>query len=646
MIPALEAMLAVSERATRQRFALADDDEILQPAVSREQVAGLVEAALSAVRAGEAAHMSPPDAVRACYLSGVLNGLGLQRNARQLLENCASFAADQICRAHYKNTLGMLLTQDGELVEAGEIFRDALIDVGSADTRLAAAIAANLAAVSQLTGRFDQVARWTRFALNSGDVETRLAATSVRMAVAALNDDPFSAPDIELAMAYLATTAFAEQTATVEQARIVAQAGFVAFQGCRLRADVDGMRSAAGSLQQAAQLISARSGALTDESLTLHALSANCELDIARLERSVPSIDNATEMLTACAEGFENVYGKSHSKALIVRANEALAIAESARLRGAVAEIRAGSSRLATLGARLNQVLGQAHPACITVASNIAAVELDLARADQSPEAVHRASELFERARDISAEHLGDNHPMTIVIRRQLKTCRELTDGRPGETFGSGGVAILAPPMNWGGLGTGPDGLQGEYLTVGDAAKRSRNGRALPPEMHTPSALRELENAMLRALETPGHATLAARSDVAYWTGHAGRRVEALRMFEEILEEQRTVRGDDDPETLTTASNVAYWQGRTGDLTGAIERYRAVLDARVAALGQEHPDTLRVFHNMAIFYAAAGDREPATTIMRYVVEARRLVLGADHRDTHNSLRRLAEWSAG
>ena len=58
--------------------------------------------------------------------------------------------------------------------------------------------------------------------------------------------------------------------------------------------------------------------------------------------------------------------------------------------------------------------------------------------------------------------------------------------------------------------------------------------------------------------------TLAARHQLAYWTGQAGDAVGALRLYREVLADNERVLGPDHPDTLAARHQMAYWTGKTG----------------------------------------------------------------------------------
>jgi hypothetical protein len=64
--------------------------------------------------------------------------------------------------------------------------------------------------------------------------------------------------------------------------------------------------------------------------------------------------------------------------------------------------------------------------------------------------------------------------------------------------------------------------------------------------------------------------TLTTRGNIAFWTGRTGDPADALRLFRELLPDQRRVLGPHHPDTLTTRNNIKYWSERaeSGDGEG------------------------------------------------------------------------------
>ncbi|WP_449066838.1 tetratricopeptide repeat protein, partial [Planomonospora algeriensis] len=58
---------------------------------------------------------------------------------------------------------------------------------------------------------------------------------------------------------------------------------------------------------------------------------------------------------------------------------------------------------------------------------------------------------------------------------------------------------------------------------------------------------------------------MAARHNLAFWTGRAGGATRARDLLAELLPVRERVLGAEHPDTLTTRHNLARWTGEAGD---------------------------------------------------------------------------------
>ena len=86
--------------------------------------------------------------------------------------------------------------------------------------------------------------------------------------------------------------------------------------------------------------------------------------------------------------------------------------------------------------------------------------------------------------------------------------------------------------------------------------------------------------------------TLAARANLARWTGQAGDAAAARDQYAALLPVRERVLGPEHPDTLTARANLARWTGQAGDAAAARDQFAALLPVRERVLGPEHPDTL------------------------------------------------------
>jgi len=62
---------------------------------------------------------------------------------------------------------------------------------------------------------------------------------------------------------------------------------------------------------------------------------------------------------------------------------------------------------------------------------------------------------------------------------------------------------------------------------------------------------------------------------------------------------------------LAAREELAYWTGCAGDAAAARDQFAALLSIRERVLGPEHPETLAVWYQLAHWTARAGDAAAA-----------------------------------
>jgi hypothetical protein len=70
-------------------------------------------------------------------------------------------------------------------------------------------------------------------------------------------------------------------------------------------------------------------------------------------------------------------------------------------------------------------------------------------------------------------------------------------------------------------------------------------------------------------------------------------------MHEEVLKKDRTILGDDHPETLRIMNNLVLTYGQQGKMTDAAKTHEEVSTKARAILGDYHPGTLSSMNNLA-----------------------------------------------
>src|SRR3954451_23438227 len=132
--------------------------------------------------------------------------------------------------------------------------------------------------------------------------------------------------------------------------------------------------------------------------------------------------------------------------------------------------------------------------------------------------------------------------------------------------------------------------LQRGRATAGSAAADGAGGGAAPADA---------------GQGAPRHAQLDAQPRRPLQRG--GRRPEALRLTEQVVEARRRTLGEEHPDTLNSMHNLAVYFSEAGRRPEALRLTEQVVEPRRRTLGEEHPDTLNSMHNLAVRFSEAGD---------------------------------------
>ena len=138
--------------------------------------------------------------------------------------------------------------------------------------------------------------------------------------------------------------------------------------------------------------------------------------------------------------------------------------------------------------------------------------------------------------------------------------------------------------------------------------------------------------------------TLAARQELASWTGLAGDPAAARDQLAALLPVRERVLGPEHPDTLTTRANLARWTGEAGDPAAARDQYAALLPVHERVLGPEHPDTLTTRNNLASWTGDAGNPAAARDQYAALLPVHERVLGPEHPNTLTTRGNLARWT--
>jgi serine/threonine protein kinase len=135
--------------------------------------------------------------------------------------------------------------------------------------------------------------------------------------------------------------------------------------------------------------------------------------------------------------------------------------------------------------------------------------------------------------------------------------------------------------------------------------------------------------------------TLRSKSELADVLGKSGKLEESRLRYEEVLEQQQLVLGDDHPDTLKTKLGLAFLLRPLGKIAAARQLFEKVLPQLRRVLGENHPDALTAMYGLGLARIDEGKWEDAQRIYEELVPRRRWVVGGNHPDTLSSMHALA-----
>jgi hypothetical protein len=138
--------------------------------------------------------------------------------------------------------------------------------------------------------------------------------------------------------------------------------------------------------------------------------------------------------------------------------------------------------------------------------------------------------------------------------------------------------------------------------------------------------------------------TLVVRHELAVWTGEAGDAAGARDQLAAVLPIRERVLGPEDPHTLAARGNLARWTGQAGDTAGARDQLAALLPIRERVLSPDHPRTLAARADLAAWTGAAGDAAGARDQLAALLPMSERALGPEHPDTLTARHNLARWT--
>jgi serine/threonine protein kinase len=158
------------------------------------------------------------------------------------------------------------------------------------------------------------------------------------------------------------------------------------------------------------------------------------------------------------------------------------------------------------------------------------------------------------------------------------------------------------------------------------------------------AAIEHLKRSYARRLELLGpddEKTQAALHNLAATNFAAGNLKEAIRLFEQLREQQERTLGAEDEKTLNTLNSLGLAYRSAGKRAEAIRLLERVRIEREQALGPDHVDTLLTVNNLALVYHDTGKVREAIQLFEHVRAIREEKLGDDHPSSLVTLNNLA-----
>jgi protein-disulfide isomerase-like protein with CxxC motif len=188
-----------------------------------------------------------------------------------------------------------------------------------------------------------------------------------------------------------------------------------------------------------------------------------------------------------------------------------------------------------------------------------------------------------------------------------------------------------------------PTSAQTASARLDDAARDAEHvGRSRPARAAQLYA--DIVDQQQRRRGTHAPATLFARARHAYYTGAAGRYVDADRMYRDVLVDMELVLGPEHREVCNAQAWAAYLRGESGERTAAVAELRAVVAEleRQRAAGMDLLTARRLY---AWQLGESGDRPGAEAVLKTMIAESSRTLGADHEVTLLARRDLARQRA-
>ena len=242
-----------------------------------------------------------------------------------------------------------------------------------------------------------------------------------------------------------------------------------------------------------------------------------------------------------------------------------------------------------------------------------------------------KAIMVFERARDLYRNDLGEDHEDTLATMNELGVAYQ-SAGRLAEA-----VPLLEHALKLAEARLGPE--HPNSLTVmNNLASAYRSAGRLPEglQLHEKTlASRKVQF----GLEHPK--TLTSMNNMALLLQSAGRLEEALPLFKKTLELRNVQLGPEHPDTLTSMNNLGLVYNSLKRHEEALLLWKQTLELRKASLGPKHPSTLTSMGNLANAFGNSGRLAEALPLYEQTLELSRETHGPDHPATLTTMNNLA-----
>jgi serine/threonine protein kinase len=185
------------------------------------------------------------------------------------------------------------------------------------------------------------------------------------------------------------------------------------------------------------------------------------------------------------------------------------------------------------------------------------------------------------------------------------------------------------------------DFLQHDLLGLAGAESQLSAGLNPNPELKLVTLLeRALDRVDERFAGQP-HVKFKLQATLSKAFESIGRYDEATQLLESVLENVKSSKGSEDPETLRGMNNLAALYTYQSKLDKAEPLMKKTLETRRRLLGNEHPDTLSTMNNLAVLYKKQARYDRAESLYKECLEVERRIFGDDHLETAKTMSNLA-----